>query len=251
MDKTVGSVLRGAQATYAATDDFWKMAAFSADRMRLRKMIDSIEGDNVTDDIKLKVLRAYAETLTTRIGTDYKSNLAKVIRTTDLDEYIDEVAAYHVRMGMPNYDYVGKFAQVIRQIPFGNFIAFPTEIMRTAVGTLPQITHKQMTFKIPDEVMAEGSILPNRPLIKQEDGSEILGPPTGATPFIAGGLTRVALGGAAVYGLGATLQALGQFLFDVEDEDLEAVRATQPEYAKNSRLMPLSEIKDGKGDFIN
>jgi len=251
VDKTVGSVLRGAQATYAATDDFWKMAAFSADRMRLRKMIDSIEGDNVTDDIKLKVLRAYAETLTTRIGTDYKSNLAKVIRTTDLDEYIDEVAAYHVRMGMPNYDYVGKFAQVIRQIPFGNFIAFPTEIMRTSVGTLPQIAYKQMTFKIPDEVMSEGSILPNRPLIKQEDGSEILGPPTGATPFIAGGLTRVALGGAAVYGLGATLQALGQFLFDVEDEDLEAVRATQPEYAKNSRLMPLSEIKDGKGDFIN
>jgi len=290
VDKTVGSVLRGAQATYAATDDFWKMAAFEADRIRLRNMLSDIQvKDDRTEQLanleqelerdptnnflnaqvqdlrqnieatptlsskgaQLKVLRAYAETLTTKIGTDYKSNLAKVIRTTDLDEYIDEVAAYHVRMGMPNYDYVGKFAQVIRQIPFGNFIAFPTEILRTAVGNLPQIAYKQMTFRIPDEVMAEENIVPHRPLIKQEDGSTVLGNPMAPIPFITGGIKRVVLGGAAVYGLGATLQALGQFLFDVEDEDLEAVRATQPEYAENSRLMPLSEIKDGKGEFIN
>ena len=252
VDRTLGKLFRGAQATYSAADDFWKMAAFGADRMRMKEMLDSIEGTNVTDDVKLKILQAYAETLTTKLGGEYKSNLARTLRsTTDLNDYIDEVAAYHVRMGMPNYDYVGKFAQVIRQFPFGNFIAFPTEIMRTAVGNLPQIAYKQSTFKIPDEITAEGGILPARPLLKQEDGSEVLGPPTGIKPFISGGLKRTLLGGSAVYGLGATLQALGQYIFDVDDEDLEAVTTLGPEYAENSRLMPISEIKDGKGEFVN
>ena len=50
-----------------------------------------------------------------------KSNLAKVIRgKTDLDDMIDEIAAFHVRMTIPNYDYVGNFAKVIRGSPFGN-----------------------------------------------------------------------------------------------------------------------------------
>ena len=142
-----GNTLRGAQNLYAATDDFWKMAAFGADRVRIQKMLDNIDGENVTDEVKLKILKAYAETLTTKVGADYRSNLARTIRTTDLEEYIDEVAAYHVRMGMPNYDYVGKFAQVIRQLPLGNFIAFPTEILRTAGGNLPMIAYKQMSLK--------------------------------------------------------------------------------------------------------
>jgi len=252
VDRTLGKLFRGAQATYSAADDFWKMAAFGADRMRMKEMLDSIKGTNVTDDVKLKILQAYAETLTTKLGGEYKSNLANTLRsTTNLNDYIDEVAAYHVRMGMPNYDYVGKFAQVIRQFPFGNFIAFPTEIMRTAIGNLPQIAYKQMTFKIPDEIAAEGGILPARPLLKQEDGSEVLGPPTGIKPFISGGLKRTILGGAGVFGIGATLQAVGQYLFDVDDEDMEAVATIGPEYAENSRLMPISEIKDGKGQFVN
>jgi hypothetical protein len=246
-----GNTLRGAQKLYAATDDFWKMAAFGADRMRIRKMLDNIDGENVTDEIKLKILKAYAETLTTKIGTDYRSNLARTIRTTDLEEYIDEVAAYHVRMGMPNYDYVGKFAQVIRQLPLGNFIAFPTEILRTAGGNLPMIAYKQMSFKIPTELMIEGGIKTQRPLIKNEDGTQSLGNAENASPFRSGGIKRAVLGGAAVYGVGSTLQLMGQYLYDVDDEDLEAVRATQPDYARNSRLMPLSKIKDGKGQFIN
>ncbi len=246
-----GNTLRGAQNLYAATDDFWKMAAFGADRMRIQKMLDDIDGENVTDEIKLKILKAYAETLTTKIGEDYKSNLARTIRTTDLEEYIDEVAAYHVRMGMPNYDYVGKFAQIIRQLPLGNFIAFPTEILRTAGGNLPMIAYKQMSFKIPTELMIEGGIKTQRPLIRNEDGTQALGNSENNSPFRSGGIKRAVLGGAAVYGVGTTMQLMGQYLFDVDDEDLEAVRATQPEYAKNSRLMPLSKIKDGKGEFIN
>ena len=246
-----GNTLRGAQKLYAATDDFWKMAAFGADRMRMREMLDNIEGENVTDEVKLKILKAYAETLTTKIGTEYKSNLARTIRTTDLDEYIDEVAAYHVRMGMPNYDFVGKFAQIIRQLPFGNFIAFPTEILRTAGGNLPMIAYKQLSFQIPTDIMIEGGIKTQRPLIKNEDGTTSLGNARNASPFVSGGIKRTVLGGAAVYGVGTTMQLMAQYLYDVDDEDLEAVRATQPEYARNSRLMPVSKIKDGKGQFIN
>ena len=209
-----GNTLRGAQNLYAATDDFWKMAAFGADRMRIQKMLDDIEGENVTDEVKLKILKAYAETLTTKIGEDYKSNLARTIRTTDLEEYIDEVAAYHVRMGMPNYDYVGKFAQIIRQLPLGNFIAFPTEILRTAGGNLPMIAYKQMSFKIPTELMIEGGIKTQRPLIRNEDGTQTLGNSENNSPFRSGGIKRAVLGGAAVYGVGTTMQLMGAYDYD-------------------------------------
>ena len=45
---------------------------------------------------------------------------------------------------MPNYGYVGRTAKALRQSPFGNFIAFPLEILRTGnnilTGSIDDIT---------------------------------------------------------------------------------------------------------------
>ena len=40
-------------------------------------------------------------------------------------------------------------------------------------------------------------------------------------------------------------------MFDVDDEDMEAVATLGPDYAENSRNSAISEIKDGKGEFVN
>ena len=44
---------------------------------------------------------------------------------------LDEIAGSLTRNNVPNYGYVGRTARALRQSPFGNFIAFPLEIMRT------------------------------------------------------------------------------------------------------------------------
>ena len=254
VDLTFGKGLRGAQNLYSAADDFWKMLAFGSDRMKIKQMLDNlktVDGNPVSDEVKLKVLREYGKNLTTKLGKEYKSNLDRTIKkSTTLEEYIDEVAAYHVRMGMPNYDYVGKFATLIRQLPFGNFIAFPTEILRT-VGNLAQLSYKQSTFKISDELMTESNIRPEQVLYKRNDGTEVLGPPTGARPMLANGIQRGVVGSASVFGVGAGMQAFLQLLYDVDDEDLEAASAIGPKYALNERLAPVSKIENGKGDFLN
>ena len=112
VDFAAGSILRGLKNLYAASDDFWKMAAFAMDRKQMVKMLGNMrtnDGKPLPDEIKLQVLREYASTLSTKLGTEYKSNLDKSLRkSTTLEEYIDEVSAYHVRNGMPNYDYVAR-----------------------------------------------------------------------------------------------------------------------------------------------
>jgi len=253
-DLAAGSWLRGLKNVYAAVDDFWKMAAFSSDKSQMKKMLNNMrtnEGEPFSDALKLKVLQEYASTLTTKLGTDYKSNLARTLKKSiTLEEYIEEVSAYHVRMGMPNYDYVGKFAQVVRQLPFGNFIAFPTEILRTAFN-LQQIAYKQATFKISPELMSEGNIRSEQTLTKNEDGSETLGQATGARPMAANGMQRYILGAGAMAGLGSSTAAVLQYIFDVDDEELDAIRIIGPEYGRNDKIAPLSKIEKGKGDVLN
>lgn len=254
VDFAAGSILRGLKNLYAASDDFWKMAAFTMDRKQMVKMLGNMrtnDGKPLPDEIKLQVLREYASTLSTKLGTEYKSNLDKSLRkSTSLEEYIDEVSAYHVRNGMPNYDYVGKFAQVVRQLPVGNFIAFPTEIIRTAFN-LQQIAYKQGSFQLSPELMLKGNIQSKRPLVKNEDGSVTLEQPTGARPMTANSIQRYVLGGSTVYGLGYSMVAMAQYMFDVDDEELNAIRAIGPEYAKNTQLAPLSKIENGKGEVLN
>ena len=43
-----------------------------------------------------------------------------------------------VRNQVPNYEYVGRTAKALRMSPFGNFIAFPLEIMRTGNNIIEQ-----------------------------------------------------------------------------------------------------------------
>ena len=207
-----------------------------------------------SEEMKLKVLQDYASHLTssfgvTRTGTEekagfkaYKSDLSKRLRNvTNLDDYIDEVAAYHTRMTIPNYDFVGNFAKVWRQAPLGSFIAFPTEIVRV-VGNQAQIAAQQGTFKVSDEVMQEYNLQPQRPVFKDETGKRRLGSPRGQNPFFGSFIRKILMGTAAIYGIGKITQEILQFIHDIDDEQLEAAAEILPEWAKNGLIGPLSRI---------
>ena len=44
---------------------------------------------------------------------------------------IDEAAAWQIRNTYPTYSKVPEFVQNIRKLPFGNFVSFPAEMIRT------------------------------------------------------------------------------------------------------------------------
>lgn len=49
---------------------------------------------------------------------------------------MNEEAASIVRNNIPNYDMVNEFVKGLRRLPFGNFVSFPAEIMRTTTNIL-------------------------------------------------------------------------------------------------------------------
>ncbi len=301
------TILTRAKDFYAGSDDFWKVSAWGAERIKLIKALDKLEqysnapstqeeinsqiellqeeknlagniGNNlrlseieneidalrntepgVPDILKLKVLREYAETLTMKsIGAGSKvvhnQNMATTVRNiTKLEDMIDEIAAYHVRNGMPNYDYVGRFARSWRQIAIvGNFIAFPTEMARVTFN-IPQIAMKQGLFKISPELMEEYNLRNETVLIKQEDGSEVMesrpirlfGGWGGAPMQKAVGFTL------ATGGLSYLLPLIGQIIFDISDEEIEASKRLSAPYARNDEIMPISkkESPENGGGF--
>ena len=136
------------------------------------------------------------------------------------DEFLKEEAASIVRNNVPNYDYVSEFVRSLRRWPVGNFMAFPAEIMRTSVNIvrrgLDELTY---TMKVGGKEV--------RPLAS-----------IGMQRLIGMGLTTAAVPYGAV--------KLGQTLYDISDEQLEAIRRYVPPWAKNSTIVP---VKNEDGSF--
>ena len=54
----------------------------------------------------------------------------------DLEEAIKQASAFYVRSTMPTYSLVPRAIQAIKTTPFGNFISFPAEMIRTSFNTM-------------------------------------------------------------------------------------------------------------------
>ena len=52
------------------------------------------------------------------------------------DQAVDEAAAWQIRNTYPTYSKVPEFVQNIRKLPFGNFVSFPAEMIRTTTNIL-------------------------------------------------------------------------------------------------------------------
>ena len=202
-------------------------------------MIDKIEG---SDDLKFRVLRDFAKTLKTKSGitekvSNYVQDQGTVLRNvTDLDKYIDHVAAYMVRNAMPNYDYVGKFREYFQNLPIGNFIAFPTEIARTTMNSA-QLVLRMGTFSPSPEIQAraaaEGVELPSHPFLQRAQERAIGG-------YIA------------THGLVAALAKGSQIIFNIDDDETYAANELIAPYQDKDRIIWLGNkktevtYKDGK-----
>jgi len=169
-----------------------------------------------------------------RLGRAYEK--AGVVRGTlvrnfagDMVEYnenfIKHEAANIVRNNVPNYDYVSETIKGIRKLPIGNFMAFPAEIMRTSANIVKRAL---------DEIGTTMTI----------NGRQV-------RPLASVGMQRLIGFGATAAAVPYGAVKLGQTLYDISDEELEAVRRYVAYWSKNSTLVPVRNGETGDIEAVD
>ena len=137
------------------------------------------------------------------------------------DEFFKKEAADIVKNNIPNYDYVSDFVKSLRKLPIGNFVSFPAEIVRTGTN----IVRRGLREINETITLADGTVV---------------------KPFESIGYTRLFGFGATVVAVPYATQKAFQAIYDVTDEEREALRRYVAGWSKNSTILP---IKDEKGNF--
>ena len=141
---------------------------------------------------------------------------------------LDEEAANIVRNTVPNYAYVSDFVRAMRAIPFGNFMSFPSEIFRTTTNIA-----KRGLSEIRDPITGK------------------INPLTSTNPLKAVGMKRLAGMATTLAVVPYTAQKGAQALYNVTNEQLEALKKFVPEWSKNSVILPVRDEDTGKLKYID
>ena len=207
------------QDAYVAEDDFWKTITWGLERNRYDGIFKG-KGINASNfQEALKGGKGF-EDISKFIQDGIKRNYDAATKTYKgtYDQFLDEFAANLSRNLVPNYSYVGRTGQALRLSPFGNFIAFPLEILRTGSNIIEQAI-KERASGIPEIVK-----LGNKRLL--------------SFGITVGGIPKIA-------------QETFKAMHDVSEEEMEALRRVVPEWSKNSTLLPMGRDKNGYLKYVD
>jgi hypothetical protein len=151
-------------------------------------------------------------------GQTFKRN---GIDTVFDNDFLEKEAADIVKNNIPNYDYVSDFVKGLRKLPIGNFVSFPAEIARTGTN----IVRRGLREINETITLADGTVI---------------------KPFQTIGYTRLFGMGATTIAVPAATAEAFAAIYDVTDEEREALRRYVADWSKNSTLLP---IKDENGNF--
>ena len=192
---------------------------------RLKKIPEYLQGKYVAEDDFWKITNYFVE-LNRRQDAYTKARIKK-----PLDELKKE-AADIVKNTVPNYNFVGDIVRTARVLPVGNFMSFPSEMIRT-------------TTNIGGQAIKE---LKHIPAV----GERIIGSDIGPVVFIEGkGLVKnnnpmYAIGVKRATGMAFTLTAVptmvvegAKALYDVTEDEIQALRRFVPDWSRNSTLVPI------------
>ncbi len=157
-------------------------------------------------------------------GMSFIDKSGQAVKLTQ--DYFEKEAANIVKNNIPNYSYVSDFVKGLRKLPVGNFVSFPAEIMRTSTNIVRRALDEiSFTAKL-----ADGSTI--KPL--QNIGYKRL----------AGmAATTLAVPYAAVEGAKA--------LYNVTEDEMDAMRRYVADWSKNSTLIPLRDEETGKLKYVD
>jgi hypothetical protein len=141
------------------------------------------------------------------------------------DTFLKREAADIVKNNIPNYDYVSDFVKGLRKMPIGNFVSFPAEIARTGTNIV-----RRALREINETItLADGTVV---------------------KPFQNIGYTRLFGFGTTVAAIPMATTAAFQALYDVTDEEREALRRFVAPWSKNSTILPIKQ-EDGTFKYID
>jgi len=170
---------------------------------------------------KTRLEKAFANNGVTR-GMTVKRNGVDIVVD---DQFFKQEAADIVKNNIPNYDYVSDFVKSLRKLPIGNFVSFPAEIVRTGTNIVRRGLRE----------INEEFVTPDGKTIK---------------PFESIGYTRLFGFGATVAAVPYATQKAFQAIYDVTDEEREAIRRYVADWSKNSTLLPIKN-KDGSFQYVD
>jgi len=207
---------------YQGADNYWKIYSDNAYQGLLRTAFGN------PDDI-VKMANGAKKT---KLEQEFFNNVQDWYRTVAKEEYapynvltgknktvveaLEDISAYLTVNTIPTYSKVPNIIQNIRNLPFGNFIAFPAENLRTT-SNIVSIGARELTS--------------SNPFIRQMGARRLVG-------------VSMVLGG-----VGTVAQKTAQYVTGVDEEQMDSFqRSFAPDYQKNSTLIPLTS-PDENGNF--
>jgi hypothetical protein len=191
------------QGKYVAEDDTWKITNYVVELDRLKK--GALARNKNIDFANPEVIR------------ELKQEAANIVKNT-----------------VPNYAYVGSVVKTARILPIGNFMSFPSEIIRTTTNIaeqgLKEMKHSKPTRGsnvTPYVVDAEtGQLVKNDNVMYGTGFKRLSGMATTLTVVPA-----------------ATVEG-AKWIYDVSEDEIQALRQFVPDWSKNSTLIPIRTEDD-------
>jgi hypothetical protein len=202
---TNGKFMQTATRVYAGGDNVWKWFGDEYVQSQLKNTY--------------KDLNAIKKWFPEIQGQQYIARDLFTNKLKTYDDAIKEAAAWYIRNTYPTYSKVPEAIKAIRKLPFGNFVSFPAEMIRT-------------TFNIMN--IGAKEISSSNPALRQVGYRRMIGAYT-------------VLGGA-----GTAAVNIASELSGVTMEELDAYKNSfAADWNKNSILLPLDKWKKGVGKAIN
>ena len=195
---------------YQGGDNVWKVYS---DRFYQSALREAFGNPQATPNKVIDQVKDWYETVA---KTDFIETSGVTGQKKTAEEALKEVSAYLVTNTIPTYSKVPNVIKAIRNLPLGNFIAFPAEIIRTSSNLLT-IGARELTSK--------------NPFIRQMGARRLIG------------------ASATFGGIGSIVANTAGYVTGVTEEVMEkARRSFVPPYERNATLIPLTS-PDENGNF--
>jgi len=198
-------MIKTATRIYAGGDNLWKWYGHEYVKSQMKSMYKNV------DDI--------AKWTNEIVGRKFDKFNTFTGKAKTFDEALDEAAAWQIRNTYPTYSKVPQVIKDLRKLPFGNFVSFPAEMIRTTYNIL-SIGAKEATS--------------SNPQLRQMGYRRLLG-------------AFVTLGGAE-----KGVSTLAQNLTGTTMEQIDAYkRSLSAPWDSRAAILPINKWEKGIGKAIN
>jgi len=214
---------------------------------KFKKLGSAFQGKYIAEDDTFKITNFYVELKRIRDATAKQLK----IKPDQLDaalrpEQIKELkvrAANIVKNTVPNYAYVGSAVKTSRLLPIGNFMSFPSEMIRTTTGIaeqgLSELRHSRPT--------RGPNITPTVTEILEDGTTRVV---KNDNPMYSTGIKRLSGMATTLTVVPATIVEGAKALYDVSEDEIKALRQFVPNWSKNSTIVPIRD-EDGELRYVD